>query len=63
MVVAAKNADAEGLASEAADLIFHLAVLMRAQGTNLEPVWRELERRFGGAPRVPTPRPDLDRSS
>lgn len=63
VVVAAKNGDADALASEAADLIFHLAVLLRSQGSELEPVWRELERRFGGAPRVPVARTGLDRSS
>jgi len=37
----------EALAGEAADLIFHLMVLLRAQGLDAAAVWAVLEGRFG----------------
>jgi phosphoribosyl-AMP cyclohydrolase / phosphoribosyl-ATP pyrophosphohydrolase len=45
-VVVAANAEDNGrLASEAADLFYHLLVLLQARGVPLERVWRELEMR------------------
>ncbi len=44
-VIAAKNADDEALASEAADLVFHLLVLLRQRGLGLGDVTAVLERR------------------
>lgn len=51
-VIAAKNGDNEELRSEAADLLFHLVVLLQERKLPLEDVWAELEKRFGQAPRV-----------
>jgi len=45
VVVAANSEDDERLASEAADLLYHLLVLLQARGVPLNAVWRELERR------------------
>ena len=45
VVVAANSEDDERLASEAADLLYHLLVLLQARGVPLEAVWKELERR------------------
>jgi phosphoribosyl-AMP cyclohydrolase / phosphoribosyl-ATP pyrophosphohydrolase len=45
VVVAANSEDDERLASEAADLLYHLLVLLQARGLSLDAVWRELERR------------------
>jgi phosphoribosyl-AMP cyclohydrolase / phosphoribosyl-ATP pyrophosphohydrolase len=45
VVVAANSEDNERLASEAADLLYHLLVLLQARGVPLDVVWRELERR------------------
>jgi phosphoribosyl-ATP pyrophosphohydrolase/phosphoribosyl-AMP cyclohydrolase len=45
VVVAANSEDKERLASEAADLLYHLLVLLKARGVPLDVVWRELERR------------------
>jgi phosphoribosyl-ATP pyrophosphohydrolase/phosphoribosyl-AMP cyclohydrolase len=45
VVVAANSEDDERLASEAADLLYHLLVLLQARGVPLDAVWRELERR------------------
>jgi phosphoribosyl-ATP pyrophosphohydrolase/phosphoribosyl-AMP cyclohydrolase len=45
VVVAANSEDDERLASEAADLLYHLFVLFQARGVPLDAVWRELERR------------------
>ena len=45
VVVAAHTEDDERLASEAADLLYHLLVLLQARGVPLDAVWRELERR------------------
>lgn len=54
-IVAAKNPGTDELRSEAADLLFHLLVLLRARGLPLADVYAELEERFGAPPR------DLDR--
>jgi phosphoribosyl-AMP cyclohydrolase / phosphoribosyl-ATP pyrophosphohydrolase len=45
VVVAANSEDNERLASEAADLLYHLLVLLQARGVPLDDVWHELERR------------------
>jgi phosphoribosyl-AMP cyclohydrolase / phosphoribosyl-ATP pyrophosphohydrolase len=45
VVVAANSEDDERLASEAADLLYHLLVLLQARGVPLDAVWRELESR------------------
>jgi phosphoribosyl-ATP pyrophosphohydrolase/phosphoribosyl-AMP cyclohydrolase len=45
VVVAAQSEDDERLASEAADLLYHLLVLLQARGVPLNAVWQELERR------------------
>jgi len=44
-VIAAVAADPQGLTSEAADLLYHLLVLLRAAGVPLQDVMAELERR------------------
>lgn len=56
LVIAAKNLEAErgsaaDLSGEAADLLFHLVVLLRERGVPLASVWEVLESRFGSAPR------------
>ncbi len=48
VVVAANTEDDERLASEAADLLYHLLVLLQARGVPLDAVWLELERRDSG---------------
>jgi phosphoribosyl-AMP cyclohydrolase / phosphoribosyl-ATP pyrophosphohydrolase len=53
VVIAAKNAAHDELRSETADLLFHLLVLLRAQGVELDSVWDELESRFGRKSRIP----------
>jgi phosphoribosyl-ATP pyrophosphohydrolase len=45
VVVAANTEEPERLASEAADLLYHLLVLLQARGVPLDAVWHELERR------------------
>ena len=45
VVVAANSEDEERLASEAADLLYHLLVLLQARGVPLDVVLQELERR------------------
>ena len=45
VVVAANSEDDDRLASEAADLLYHLLVLLQARGVPLDAVWRELESR------------------
>jgi phosphoribosyl-AMP cyclohydrolase / phosphoribosyl-ATP pyrophosphohydrolase len=45
VVVAANAEDDERLASEAADLLYHLLVLLHARGVPLDRVWRQLELR------------------
>lgn len=44
-VVAANTEDAGRLASESADLLYHLLVLLQARGVPLDQVWQELESR------------------
>jgi phosphoribosyl-AMP cyclohydrolase / phosphoribosyl-ATP pyrophosphohydrolase len=48
VVVAANSEDDERLASEAADLLYHLLVLLQARGVPLDAVWQELEGREKG---------------
>jgi phosphoribosyl-AMP cyclohydrolase / phosphoribosyl-ATP pyrophosphohydrolase len=45
VVVAANSEDDERLASEAADLLYHLLVLLQARGVPLDSVWHVLESR------------------
>ena len=45
VVVAANAQDDRRLASEAADLLYHLLVLLEARGVPLDAVWQELEQR------------------
>jgi phosphoribosyl-ATP pyrophosphohydrolase/phosphoribosyl-AMP cyclohydrolase len=45
VVIAANTEDDERLASEAADLLYHLLVLLQARGVPLDAVWRQLEQR------------------
>ena len=45
VVVAANAEDEARLASETADLLYHLLVLLHSRGVPLDQVWRELERR------------------
>jgi phosphoribosyl-ATP pyrophosphohydrolase/phosphoribosyl-AMP cyclohydrolase len=45
VVVAANTEEPERLASEAADLLYHLLVLLQARGVPLDAVWGELEHR------------------
>ena len=47
VVVAALSGSDEELVSEAADVLFHLTVLLAAKGVPLERVMAELERREG----------------
>ena len=42
--------------SRAADLLFHLLVLLRLRGLPLAELWTELDGRFGGPTRIPAPR-------
>jgi len=46
-VVAALSGNREELVGEAADVLFHLLVLLDAKGVTLEDVYAELERREG----------------
>jgi phosphoribosyl-ATP pyrophosphohydrolase/phosphoribosyl-AMP cyclohydrolase len=62
-VIAAKNGDAAELASEAADLLFHLLVLFQSQGVPFSAVYDELGRRFGAAPRPGSVSPAPRRAS
>ena len=48
VVVASNSEDDERLASEAADLLYHLLVLLQARGVPLDAVWQELEKRRKG---------------
>jgi phosphoribosyl-AMP cyclohydrolase / phosphoribosyl-ATP pyrophosphohydrolase len=48
VVVAANTEDDERLASEAADLLYHLLVLLQARGVPLDSVWGQLEGRESG---------------
>ena len=45
LVVAANTEGPERLASEAADLLYHLLVLLQARGVPLDAVWKELAHR------------------
>ena len=45
VVVAANAEGPERLASEAADLLYHLLVLLEARGVPLDAVWEELTHR------------------
>lgn len=47
VVIAGKGGEKEQLAYEAADLCYHLLVLLAARDLPLEVVWHELRRRFG----------------
>ena len=47
MVIAALSGSREDLVGEAADLLFHLAVLLAERGIPLEDVMAELDRREG----------------
>lgn len=51
VVIAAKNDRPDELRLEAADLVFHLLVLLRARNLPLHEIWQELETRFGQPPR------------
>lgn len=44
-VIAAMKNDADGLAGEAADLLYHLAVLLHSQGVEWRDVWEVLQKR------------------
>ena len=44
-VIAAMKHDADGLAGEAADLLYHLAVLLQSQGVEWRDVWEVLRKR------------------
>jgi phosphoribosyl-ATP pyrophosphohydrolase len=46
-VIAATRGDAQGLKGEAADLVFHLAVLLESLDLGFDDVLAELERREG----------------
>ncbi len=46
-IIAAAQSDPEALTSEAADVIYHLLVLLSASGVTLEAVEAELDRRDG----------------
>ena len=46
-IAEAVKGDNEALARESADLIYHLLVLLAAQGVELEDVWKELKSREG----------------
>jgi len=47
LVVAAVSRDQAGMAAEAADVLYHLLVLLRSNGVALSEVMNELERRTG----------------
>lgn len=47
VIIAAKNGEPDPLANEAADLIYHLLVMLRACGIPLESVWEVLAGRRG----------------
>lgn len=48
VIIAAKNGDPAPLANEAADLLYHLLVMLRACDLPLEEVWQVLAARRGG---------------
>lgn len=47
VIIAAKNADAETIAAESSDLIYHLLVMLEATGVPVEEVWNVLATRRG----------------
>ena len=47
LIVSAMSRDKEGLTGEAADVLYHLLVLLRAADVTLDQVMVELERRTG----------------
>lgn len=49
-IVAAKNGASAPLIAEAADLLFHLLVLLRHEQVELTALWQEMEKRFGTRP-------------
>lgn len=51
VIIAAKNGAPEPLAGEAADLLYHLLVLLQASDVALDTVWQEMEARHGRPPR------------
>jgi phosphoribosyl-AMP cyclohydrolase / phosphoribosyl-ATP pyrophosphohydrolase len=53
VIIAAKNGDPEPLAAEAADLLYHLLVMLRASEVPMESVWSTLQQRHGNPPRTP----------
>lgn len=60
LVIAAKNDSPTEMTAEAADLFFHLLVLLRARGVPLARIWEELDARFGTQSRVPRDAPAGD---
>lgn len=62
-IIAAKNGDPAELATETADLLFHLLVLWQAQGLPFDAVYGELDRRFGAVPRAGSTAPAPRRAS
>ncbi|MGG7643884.1 phosphoribosyl-ATP diphosphatase [Rhodovulum sp. YNF3179] len=46
-IIAAAQGDRDGLAAEAADVLFHLVVMLESRGVKLADVLAELERREG----------------
>ncbi|HET8656043.1 MAG TPA: bifunctional phosphoribosyl-AMP cyclohydrolase/phosphoribosyl-ATP diphosphatase HisIE [Longimicrobiaceae bacterium] len=56
VVIAAKNGATSEIRAEAADLLFHLLVLLRQSGLPAAEVWDELDSRFGGRSRIPPDR-------
>lgn len=48
VIIASKNDDPDALAGEAADLIYHLLVMLRARDLPLETVWKVLVDRHAG---------------
>lgn len=53
VIIAAKNGDPEPLAGEAADLLYHLLVMLEASDVPLGDVWRVLEKRHVQSKRTP----------
>jgi phosphoribosyl-ATP pyrophosphohydrolase/phosphoribosyl-AMP cyclohydrolase len=54
VIIAAKNKQADQIAGETSDLLYHLLVMLQETGVGLREVVAELERRHG-APRRPLP--------
>jgi phosphoribosyl-AMP cyclohydrolase / phosphoribosyl-ATP pyrophosphohydrolase len=53
VIIAAKNGEPEPLAGEAADLLYHLLVMLHAADVPLDSVWETLRQRHGHPPRAP----------